>query len=186
MQGARSRRRDVSRRPFAANSLPNLWSLFCHTCVQLFHVNWFYVLQVAFGRFARKTSERVVFILKMSALVFRSRVLVALSVSCSLSKLLLRNLGLNQLHPGTGNSEQHVHCGGGGCLLCLQTLTDMEHQVDKRCKRGNSLDWVRCSWEGSFHACEGGFRQCRHGDSTGTGGLCVLTCLPARGGRFQY
>ena len=27
-------------------------------------------------------------------------------------------------------TEQHVHCGGGRCFLCLQTSAGMEHQVD--------------------------------------------------------
>ena len=45
----------------------------------------------------------------------------------------------------------------------------MEHQVDERRERWNSLDGVRCSWEGSFHACEGDFRQCRHDDTVSPG-----------------
>ncbi len=40
----------------------------------------------------------------------------------------------------------------------------MEHQVDKRREHWNSMDWFRCSWEGSFHAGEGGFGQGRHGE----------------------
>ena len=47
----------------------------------------------------------------------------------------------------------------------LQTVTYVEHQVDKRCELGNSLDRVRCSWEGSFHACKGGFCQRGHDDA---------------------
>ena len=46
-----------------------------------------YVWRIAFGRFARNTSERVAFIVTMSALVFRLRAFVAFSVSHSLSKL---------------------------------------------------------------------------------------------------
>jgi hypothetical protein len=49
----------------------------------------------------------------------------------------------------------------------------VEHQVDKRRERGNSLNWVRCSWEGSFHACERDFRQCRD-DDTGVVGVLLL------------
>jgi len=52
-------------------------------------------------------------------------------------------------------------------------MADMEHQVDKRREHGNSLNRVRCSWEGSFHACEGDFCQCRH-DDTGAGGVLLL------------
>ena len=52
-------------------------------------------------------------------------------------------------------------------------MADVEHQVYKRHEHGNSLNWVRCSWEGSFHACEGGFRQRRH-DDTGAGGLLLI------------
>ena len=46
-----------------------------------------YVSRIAFGRFARKTSDRAAFMVTMSALVFRSGVLVAFSVSRSLSEL---------------------------------------------------------------------------------------------------
>jgi hypothetical protein len=38
------------------------------------------------------------------------------------------------------------------------------------------IPWIgsiaACSREGGFHACEGGFRQCRH-DDTGAGGLLL-------------
>jgi hypothetical protein len=47
----------------------------------------------------------------------------------------------------------------------------VEHQVDKRLEHGHSLDPVWCSWEGSFHACEGGVSG--HGD-TRAGGLLLL------------
>ena len=56
--------------------------------------------------------------------------------------------------------------------MCLRTAADVEHQVDERRERGNTLDWVRCSREGGFHAYEGGFRQCRH-DDAGAGGLLL-------------
>jgi hypothetical protein len=52
-----------------------------------------YVSQIALGRFVRKKSERAAFMVTMSALVFRLRALVALSVSRSLSKLQAEKSG---------------------------------------------------------------------------------------------
>ena len=52
-----------------------------------------YVWRIAFGRFARKLSERAAFIVTMSALVFRSRACVAFSVSRLLSELQVEKSG---------------------------------------------------------------------------------------------
>ncbi len=60
-----------------------------------------------------------------------------------------------------------------GVFCVCEQRQSVEHQVDKRHERGNSLNWIRCSWEGSFHACEGGFRQRRH-DDTRAGGLLLI------------
>ncbi len=60
--------------------------------------------------------------------------------------------------------EQHVHCRWGRCLLGLRTMAHVHHQVDNGCKSQNSMDWCRCSGEGSFHTGEGGFHQSRHGE----------------------
>ena len=53
-----------------------------------------YISRIALCRFARKTSERVAFMVTMSALVFWSRALVALSVSRSLSELHAEKSGI--------------------------------------------------------------------------------------------
>ena len=59
-----------------------------------------YVLLIAFGRLTRKTSDRAAFMVTMSALVFRSRVLVAFSVSRSLSELHAKKFGTESTSSG--------------------------------------------------------------------------------------
>ena len=61
-----------------------------------------YVSQIAFGRFARKTSDRAAFMVTMSALVLRSRALVAFSVLCSLSELHAEKSGTELTSSGSG------------------------------------------------------------------------------------
>jgi hypothetical protein len=61
-----------------------------------------YVLQIAFGRFARKTSERAAFMVTMSALVLRSRAFVAFRVSHSLSVVQVENSGIASTSTGNG------------------------------------------------------------------------------------
>ena len=65
-----------------------------------------YVWRIAFGRFARKTSERAAFIVTMSALVFRSRALVAFSVSRSLSELHVEKSGTASTSGGNGKKVE--------------------------------------------------------------------------------
>ena len=65
-----------------------------------------YVWRIAFGRFARKTSERAAFIVTMSALVFRSRACVAFSVSRSLSELQVEKSGTASTSAGNGKKVE--------------------------------------------------------------------------------
>ena len=65
-----------------------------------------YVWQIAIVRFARKTSERAVFIVTMSALVFRLRALVAFSVSRSLSELHVEKSGTASTSRGNGKKVE--------------------------------------------------------------------------------
>ncbi len=67
-----------------------------------------YVSQIALGRFARKTWERAAFMVTMSALVFWSWALVALSVSCSLSKLHAEKSGIESSSAGNGKKVCRV------------------------------------------------------------------------------
>jgi len=63
-----------------------------------------YILPIAMGRFVRKTLERVTFMVTMSALVFWSRALVALSVSRSLSELHAEKSGIELTSAGNEKS----------------------------------------------------------------------------------
>jgi hypothetical protein len=60
-----------------------------------------YVSRIVLGRFTRNTSERAAFMVTMSALVFKSRALLAFSVSHSLSELQTEKSGTASTHPGT-------------------------------------------------------------------------------------
>ncbi len=61
-----------------------------------------YVLQIAFGRFARKTSERAAFMVMMSAQVFWSRAFVAFRVLRSLSEVQMEQSGTVSTSGGKG------------------------------------------------------------------------------------
>ena len=65
-----------------------------------------YVLQIALGRFVRKTSERAAFMVTMSCLVFRMQALVAFSVSRSLSKLQAEKSGTASASTSFGNGKK--------------------------------------------------------------------------------
>jgi hypothetical protein len=45
-----------------------------------------------------------------------------------------------------------------------ENIGTLEHQVNEGREHWNSMDWFRCSWEGSFHAVEAGFHQGRYGE----------------------
>jgi hypothetical protein len=61
-----------------------------------------YVSRIALGRFARKSSERAAFMVTMLALVLRSRMLVAFSVSRSLSEVHVEKSGTASTSFGNG------------------------------------------------------------------------------------
>ncbi len=61
-----------------------------------------YVLQIAFGRFTRKMSERAAFMVTMSALVLRSQTFVAFRVSRSLSLVQVEKYGIVSTSIGNG------------------------------------------------------------------------------------
>ncbi len=63
-----------------------------------------YVSQIAFGKFARKTSERAAFMVTMSALVLRSRAFVAFRVSHPLSVVQAEKSGTAST--STGNRKK--------------------------------------------------------------------------------
>jgi len=65
-----------------------------------------WLFHAAFGRFARKTSERVAFIVTMSALVFRSRAFAAFSVLRSLSELHVEKSGTASTSGGNGKKVE--------------------------------------------------------------------------------
>ena len=65
-----------------------------------------YVSQIALGRFVRKTSERAVFMVTMSALIFWLQVLVAFSVSHSLSELQAEKSGTASISFGNGKKVE--------------------------------------------------------------------------------
>jgi hypothetical protein len=67
--------------------------------------------------------------------------------------------------------------------VCLRISAYVEHQVDKWLKCRNSLDWVRCSWEGSLHASEGDFCQTKLGDIW-EGGLIICRELSRDSTRY--
>jgi hypothetical protein len=61
-----------------------------------------YVLRIAFGRFARKMSERVAFMVMMSAQVFWSQAFVAFRVLRSLSEVQVEKSGTASTSGGNG------------------------------------------------------------------------------------
>ncbi len=61
-----------------------------------------YVLLIAFGRFARKTSERAAFMVMMSARVFWLRAFVAFRVLHSLSEVQVEKSGTASTFGGNG------------------------------------------------------------------------------------
>jgi hypothetical protein len=61
-----------------------------------------YVLQIAFGRFARKTSEKAAFMVTMSTLVLGSRAFVAFRVLPSLSVVQAEKSGIASTSIGNG------------------------------------------------------------------------------------
>jgi len=65
-----------------------------------------YVSRIALSRFAKKTSERAGFMVTMSALIFRSRALVAFSVSLSLSELQAEKSGTASISFGNGKKVE--------------------------------------------------------------------------------
>ncbi len=69
-----------------------------------------YVLQIAFGRFARKTSERAAFIVSMSAQVFWSWACVAFRLSCSLSDVHAEKSRMSSPSFGIGSNLKVMLC----------------------------------------------------------------------------
>ena len=65
-----------------------------------------YLSHIAFGRFPRKTSERVAFTVMMSALVVQSQALVAFSVSRSLSEFQVEKSGTEGTLVGNGKKVE--------------------------------------------------------------------------------
>ncbi len=61
-----------------------------------------YVLQITFGRFARKMSERAAFMVTMSALVLRSRAFVAFMVLHLFSVVQAEKSGIVSTSIGNG------------------------------------------------------------------------------------
>jgi len=64
-------------------------------------IGW-YLSRIAFVRFARKTTDRAAFMVTMSALVFGSRALEAVSVSRPLSELHAEKSGTESTSSGNG------------------------------------------------------------------------------------
>ncbi len=69
-----------------------------------------YVSQIAFGRFARKISERAEFIVTMSAQVFWSRTCVAFKLLRSLSDVHAEKREHYQLPSGMGSNLKGMLC----------------------------------------------------------------------------